>query len=213
MAKRAKPIPLIAGHYSPPNKKLACLSDVKNLQTQLALAWGPNLVAGAEKSMKKILQDAGLPTNAGHLFTYDNGKGFGRGLNRLAAHRGYEKGSEVRYAAEILEGIAALDAAIKSGNINHILHECLHMGSKLKEADIQLNVGSAIDGHFGRKAALQNENLKRSTGAKEKRVNWNKAARSIWDRHPNWTKNAVARAIVRKNKKGNANSIRRLISK
>lgn len=207
--KQEKLTPLIASYYSPPNKKIATPADFKDWQQAYAQSWGPNVIADAENRMKQILRDADLPIDAGHRF--EHVKGFGRGLHHLVAHRGHEKGSEVRYAAEILEKIAALKDAIQTGNIDQILHESLHLGSKLKEADIQINVGNGIDGYFKTKARLKDERIKQEKKAKSLRQRWKDLAGKIKSRHPEWSKHAIAIEVVKQAGFGNANTIRRII--
>jgi hypothetical protein len=68
-----------------------------------------------------------------------------RGLDKLAVHRGHLVGSATWYAAKIVEQIAALRCALADGRHDEIVHEAVHLGALLKEADIVVPHGYAFD--------------------------------------------------------------------
>jgi hypothetical protein len=106
--------------------------------------WGPNLIDNAERRMKEILAAAGMPTEAG-LFQRSGLYDWFRGLDKLAEYRGHEIGSEVWYAAKIVEQIAEHRTAVAKEKIGEIVDTTLHLALLIKEASIVVEHPGTFD--------------------------------------------------------------------
>lgn len=136
-------VSLVARHHTQPPLSALDPETPKKLDRW----WGPNLIANAERQMKAILAAARMPTDAGFVFETSQGDRICRyrGLEKLAVSLGYQVDSEVWYAAKIVEQIADTRRAINGRNVDQIVHDALHLGALLREADIRFVHGGTID--------------------------------------------------------------------
>jgi hypothetical protein len=124
---KEKPVPLLARHY---------------LQASAKRRFGPIIVADAEDRMKKILAAAGMPIDVLEKST----RGCYRDVANLTIWRGHQIGSEVWFAAKILEQIADTRRAMDDSNHDQfLLDEALHLGALLQNANTIIGYGPAID--------------------------------------------------------------------
>jgi hypothetical protein len=140
MSRKAKPVPLLARHHARPPLPA---TDPRTRE-RIAAWWGPNLVANAERKMRDVLVAAGMPTTPYYAFDLPNGRGGWRDLPRFALTQGHGVGSEVWYAAKIIEQIADTRDAMARGNHDQILHNALHLGALMKEANTQVALGVTL---------------------------------------------------------------------
>lgn len=204
MSRKAKPrgIPFLAQHHAqPPVRMPADWEGAKAVAARLNQSWGPNLIDAAEAKMIGILQQAGMPTDPMYVFNRPNG-GWSRGLAREVVRRGHQLGSDVWYAAKILEDIAAVRRAQGEGKPDQLLHDSLHLGGLLMEANIVIPYGREFDTglkvHVARAQTRQAENAKRKASAATKHRLWIAEARKVWEAHPQKSTADCARVVIKR---------------
>jgi hypothetical protein len=194
MTRKPKAVPELAKHHA---EQLPNLADPKT-RAKLARRWGPNLIDNAKRKMRELLQAAGLPTETGIVTPTD--RGAVRGLDELAKRRGHEVGTEVWYAAKIVEEIAYLRRARAGGNADAILDAALHLGALMREAVIVVDNPGAFDLGLKQGAALEKArpaaaSLKRDQAAPE-RQRWGDAAQNFWAKNPRLKIMECARLVI-----------------
>jgi hypothetical protein len=153
--------------------------------------WGPNLMANAERNMLDVLVAAEMPTTPFYAFDLPNDRG-GRGwwcdLPHFVVTQGHGVGSKVWYAAKIIEQISDVREAMARGSHDQIIHNALHLGALMKEANIQVGYGPAIAFGVGqyegavKRRDIANSKRKRRAAIDHKK--WKIAAAAEWERNP-----------------------------
>ena len=101
----ARQTPTLAGNYH-----VQQTQSLHEALEQHYRRWGPNLIEEAEALARRMLIDAGLPTEPEVLVPTETG--ITRGLRRLVISHGHQPGSEVWYAAKVIEQVADVRRAI-----------------------------------------------------------------------------------------------------
>ena len=134
----ARQTPTLAGNYH-----VQQTQSLHEALEQHYRRWGPNLIEEAEALARRILIDAGLPAEPDVLVPTETG--ITRGLRRLAIGHGHQPGSEVWYAAKVIEQVADVRRAIAEKDKDQILHDALHLGTLLMEWEVEHHWGRGID--------------------------------------------------------------------
>ena len=172
--------------------------EAKEVKDSLERRWGPNLINNAERKMREILETARMPTEAGVVTPTD--RGAVRGLDELAKRRDHSIGSEVWYAAKIVEEMAYLRRAMAGGNPDAILDAALHLGSLMREAMIVVDNPGVFDLGLKQDAALEKA---RKAAAEQNRAKvtpehqrWIDHALTLWKEEPSLSASECARKVI-----------------
>jgi hypothetical protein len=203
----ARQTPTLAGNYH-----VQQTQSLHEALEQHYRRWGPNLIEEAEALARRILIDAGLPAEPDVLVPTETG--ITRGLRRLAIGHGHQPGSEVWYAAKVIEQVADVRRAIAEKDKDQILHDALHLGTLLMEWEVEHHWGRGIDLYSDRQTWAHHQNKERIESARRARSRHQDMADAVWAEHPDWTKTRVAAHIVKRwPGKLKAGSVRRQITK
>ena len=91
--------------------------------------------------MRDVLLAAGMPTTPYYAFDLPDGRGGWRDSTPFVLTQGHGVGTEVWYAAKIIEQIEDVREAMARGSRDQILHNALHLGALMKEANTQVAWG------------------------------------------------------------------------
>jgi hypothetical protein len=225
---KARGASVLVSRYAPPPlqpiglREPAGIEAVKLFLENLRQNWLPNYVMRIQKETSHVLTAAGLPDNPGAMLVVEEesrrvvvGKekkkvladlasnprdvSLHRGLAKIAQLEGCETGSKVWYAAKVLDQIACFDHAMKEGDRDAIAHEAFHLGALVKQADVDVELGRALDAGYKNlnslSAAAQAANAKRSASATAEHRRWMAAAREIWLEKPQLKISDCARRV------------------
>jgi hypothetical protein len=155
--------------------------------------------------MTGLLKAANLPSDS--TVSYQLHRGHGN-LARAVSDEGYGVGTAFWYAATILEDIAHLRASVAKGSRDQIMHDALHLGALLMEANIVISHGQAFETGMKQYANLAEMrarwNASQTAKASERHQAWVDQAKAIWSRSPRLTVSACASGVIGKLQPGAA---------
>lgn len=215
MSRKAKPgeIPVLAQHHAqPPIRMPSDWEGAKAVVERLNSRWGPNLIDAAELKMHTILKRADMPIDPMYVFKKPNG-GWSVGLAREVARRGHQVGSEIWYAAKILEDIAAVRRAQAESKPDQLMHNSLHLGALLMEANIVISYGREFDTGLKIHGSSQVAAAMRKGSAATKHRRWIAEAKKVWQAKPLKSTTGCARTVIERLRlRDSPRTVRRVIA-